>query len=50
MDYRKLYHLLFNAATDALEALEEQNIGTAKDILRLAQQEAEEAYLSEGEE
>ena len=49
VDYQKLYSLLFNAATDALEAMELQNIGTAKEILRKAQQEAEKVYLSEEE-
>ena len=50
MDYQKLYTKLFNAATDALDALEQQNIGTAKEILRTAQQETEELYLSYSEE
>lgn len=45
-DYQKLYTKLFNAATDALEALEQLNVGQARDILRQAQQEAEEEYLS----
>ena len=45
-DYQKLYTKLFNAATDALDALEQLNVGEAKDILRRAQQEAEEDYLS----
>ena len=46
VDYQKLYTKLFNAATDALEALEQLNVGQARDILRQAQQEAEEEYLS----
>ena len=41
--------MLFNAATDALEALEELNVGWAKDILRQAQIDAEETYLEEPE-
>ena len=49
VDYQKLYTKLFNAATDALEALEQLNVGQAKDILRRAQQEAEEEYLSSEE-
>jgi len=48
-DYQKLYTKLFNAATDALDALEQLNVGEAKDILRRAQQEAEEDYLSSEE-
>lgn len=46
MDYEKLYHLLFNAITDALEQMESQNFGTAKETLITAQQEAEEIYMS----
>ena len=29
-DYTKLYHLLFNAITDALEQMNAQNFGSAK--------------------
>ncbi len=46
MNYEKLYHLLFNAITDALEQMEQQNYGTAKETLITAQQEAEEIYMS----
>ena len=46
MDYENLYHLLFNAITDALEQMESQNFGTAKETLITAQQEAEELYMS----
>ena len=46
MNYEKLYHLLFNAITDALEQMEQQNYGTAKETLITAQQEAEENYMS----
>jgi len=46
VNYQRLYTKLFNAATDALDALEQLNVGEAKDILRRAQQEAEEDYLS----
>lgn len=46
MDYEKLYHLLFNVITDALEQMESQNFGTAKETLITAQQEAEELYMS----
>ena len=45
MNYEKLYHLLFNAITDALEQMEQQNYGTAKETLITAQQEAEEIYM-----
>ena len=46
MNYEKLYHLLFNAITDALEQMEKQNYGTAKDVLIAAQQQAEEIYIT----
>ena len=46
MNYEKLYHLLFNAITDALEQMEQQNYGTAKNLLITAQKEAEEIYMS----
>ena len=45
-DYEKMYHLLFNAATDALEQIEQQNYGSAKDLLIAAQQKAEEIYIT----
>ncbi len=45
-DYEKMYHLLFNAATDALEQIEQQNFGSAKDLLIAAQQQAEEIYIT----
>lgn len=45
-DYEKMYHLLFNAITDALEQIEQQNFGSAKDLLIAAQQQAEEIYIS----
>ncbi len=48
-EYQKPYTTMFNAATDALEALEEMNVGQAREILRQAQQEAEELFISEGE-
>ncbi len=49
MDYEKLYHLLFNAITDALEQLDAQNYGEAKETLISAQQEAEEIYIGSAE-
>ena len=49
MDAEKRYYLLFNRITDAIAELEELNIGKAKKILIQAQQDAEEAYLEEGE-
>lgn len=43
--YKKMYYILFNAMTDALRALEEQNFGLAKQRLINAQQQAEEMFL-----
>ncbi len=45
-NYAKLYHLLFNAITDALEQMESQNYGNAKDMLIAAQQKAEDIYIT----
>lgn len=42
VDYEKLYHLLFNAITDALEADTREE---AERILKDAQCEAEEIYI-----
>ncbi len=44
-DYQKLYTTMFNAATDALDALERLDPAGARSILRDAQQRAEELYL-----
>jgi len=45
-DYQKMYTTLFNAITDALEALEAQNFGDAKKLLCSAQLTAEGMYLA----
>ena len=45
-NYAKLYHLLFNAITDALAQIEKQNYGDAKSTLIAAQQKAEEMYIT----
>ena len=49
MNDAELYHLLFNAITDALEAMEAWNWGEARKILISAQQRAEEGYLEREE-
>ena len=46
-DYKKLYFKLFAAMADAVEDLEQENYGSAKQRLITAQQEAEEEYLDE---
>ena len=48
--YRKMYYTLFNAITDALEAMEQQNYGQARALLIAAQQQSEEIYLDSEEE
>ena len=45
MNYAKMSPLLFNAITDALEQMEKQNLGSAKDLLTTAQQKTEEIYM-----
>lgn len=45
--YQKMYTVLFNAITDALELLEANNKAKATDLLKRAQQEAEELYISQ---
>lgn len=46
-DYQALYFQLFGAVADALEHMEEDNYGLARQTLVRAQQEAEERYISE---
>ena len=46
MDYEKLYHLMVNASEQAIEAMERQNYGLARDILIAAEQAAEEEYCT----
>ena len=44
-DYKKLYHLLFNAITDSLEALGHLDVPAATRLLEDAQSQAEERIL-----
>lgn len=44
-DYKKLYHLLFNAITDALEALGRLDMPAATHLLEDAQIKAEEIVI-----
>lgn len=46
-DYQKLYTLMLNAVTDALEDMNAMNFGAAKDRLKSAQVQAEEIYIDE---
>lgn len=45
IDYQKMYHLLFNEITNALDALEAHSYIAAKIILQQAQIQAEAIYL-----
>lgn len=47
--YATGYFRLFRGITDALAALQEQNYGTAKNLLISAQQDAEEIFLESEE-
>ena len=49
-DYQKMYTTMFNAATDALNALDRLDIGRAKELLMQAQLKAEGEYLASGGE
>ena len=48
--YKKLYLRLFNRVTDALELLDRGDPLAARSLLIRAQQEAEETYVSAGED
>ena len=43
--YQKMYYTLFNAITDALAAMEQQNYGKARALLVDAQQQSEELFM-----
>ena len=49
-DYQKMYTTMFNAATDALNALDRLDIGRAKELLMQAQLRAVGEYLAFREE
>ena len=50
MDYKYLYHLIFNAATDAIRFIEEGRYDLAKLQLILAQRKAENEYINMAED
>jgi hypothetical protein len=43
--YRNMYYKLFNAITDAVNALEQDDTEQAREVLITAQQTAEELYI-----
>ena len=49
VDYAKLYHLMVDAAENAISAIDAQNYGAAKDILIRAEREAEDRYIETAE-
>jgi hypothetical protein len=50
MDYEKLYRILFNGITDALDRLEAAAYGDVRETLVRAQQAAEDYYIEGDEE
>lgn len=50
MDYEKLYKILFNGMTDAVRAIEREDYNDARFALIRAQQDAEELFITEGED
>lgn len=46
--YKKMYHVLFNAITDALRLLPENH--PAARILKQTQRQTEEMYITQGED
>lgn len=47
-EYKNSYLLLFRAVTKAIDAIDAQNFGAAKELLIQAQKDAEEAFLQQG--
>lgn len=47
MDYKKLYHMMIDAAEKAIEAIEAGDPIKAKALLIGAEQQAEEIYIEE---
>lgn len=45
-DYQKMYTMLFNAVTDAIESIQQHNSALAEKILIQAQQKTEDLYIS----
>lgn len=45
IDYEKLYHIMVDASEKAIEAIDNQNYGLAKQLLIHAEQKAEDRYI-----
>ena len=50
VDYAKLYHVMVDAAEEAIGAINAQNYGMAREILIRAEREAEERYIETAED
>ena len=50
VDYQKLYTMVFNGITDALQQLDVHNYGNSKLILKKTQIDAEQLYLLQEED
>ncbi len=48
-EYKQPYLILWGAMDEAVKAISAQNYGQAAVLLRQGQQDAEEAYISQGE-
>lgn len=48
-DYQQMYYELFRAITDALNSLDQMNIGAAIDRLKQTQCRTEETYMASGD-
>ena len=49
-EYKKPYLILFNGCEAAIQAMEKQNYGQARELLIQAEQAAEEAFMAQSEE
>ena len=45
VDYQKMYTIMFNGVTDALDMIRQERIREARYLLKQAQQQAEEIYI-----
>ena len=45
MDYQRLYAMLFNSITDAIELIEELDVKAARDLLIKKKKKAEDEYI-----
>ena len=50
MNYEKLYHIAFHAATDAIRFIDAGDCAVARETLVKAQQETEEIYINTAED